>query len=130
MRWFKPNLRSSIWALFGGGAQASQDEAPTDFQPHVTIEDIRKRMLQLASHGNASPQAEQVMRRIRYASDVEALYFIRSELMALLATIHGEEVALDAIDAVSEMFEDLLPEGLRSRPSPLAPSIREAGRRR
>lgn len=129
MRWFKPNLRSSIWALFGGGTQARQDEAPTDFQPHVSIEDIRKRMLQLASHGDGGRQAEQVVRRIRYASDVEALYFIRSELMALLATIHGEEVALDAIDAVSEMFEDLLPEGLRSRPSPLAASIRD-GRRR
>ncbi len=127
MRWFKPNLRNSIWALFGG----SSPPPPADSTqlPTVTIEDIRKRMLQLASHGTAGVLAEQVTRRIRYATDVEALYFIRSELMALLATVHGEAVALDAIDAVSDMFEELLPEGLRSRPSPLAPSIREAGRR-
>jgi hypothetical protein len=128
MRWIKPNLRSSIWALFGATPlpQASDSTLVTTF----SLEDIRRKMLELAGHGDGSAKAEQVIRHIRYATDAEGLYFIRSELMALLASIHGEAVALDAIDAVSEMFEDLLPAGLRSRPSPLAPSIREAARSR
>lgn len=130
MRWFKPNLRSSIWALFGGGPRKDEDEEDATVVPAYSLEDIRKKMLQLATHGTGGARAEQVIRRIRYASDAEGLYFIRSELMALLANIHGEAVALDAIDAISEMFDDLLPEGLRSRPSPLAPSAREAGRHR
>lgn len=128
MRWFKPNLRNSIWSLFG--VTPPKQESDSTVLPAYSLEDVRKRMLELAAHGTGGVKAEQVMRRIRYASDAEALYFIRSELMALLAGTHGETVALDAIDAVSEMFEDLLPDGLRSRPSPLAPSIRGAGRHR
>ena len=45
--------------------------------------------------------------------------FIRGELMGLLARAHGEMTALGEIEEISEMFEDLLPPGLRSRPSPL-----------
>ena len=61
-----------------------------------------------------------VRRRIRYAVSVEALWFMRGELMAVLSRSHGEAVALEYISIIGEMFDDLLPQGLRSRPSPLA----------
>ena len=53
------------------------------------------------------------------ADSIESLWFMRGELMAVLAAAHGEAAALELIATVSEMFEDLLPSGLRSRPSPL-----------
>jgi hypothetical protein len=60
-----------------------------------------------------------LVRRIRYASDIQTLWFIRSELMAVLARTHGEAVARERLERLGEMFARLLPEGLRSRPSPL-----------
>lgn len=123
MRWFKPNLRSSLYALLFGGSAAE----PSTVLQNYTLEDIRERMQAMAEAAGGA-RAEKVVRRIRYATDVEALWFIRSELMALLAGAYGELAALEKVDAISEMFDDLLPEGLRSRPSPLSASVREAGR--
>jgi hypothetical protein len=120
MRWLKPNLRSSIWALFGG----PPTEPPSTLIEQVSVDDIRHRMHALADSVGGE-RSQQVVRRIRYASDVEALWFIRSELMALLAGVMGEAAALEEVDAISDMFEELLPEGLRSRPSPLSPSLRD-----
>lgn len=113
MRWFKPNLRNSLHAIFSAGLGA-QEEPETI----ITIEDIRLRMLDLLS-AEESDRATVVRRRIRYAVSVESLWFMRGELMAVLSRTHGEAIALELIADVGEMFEDLLPQGLRSRPSPL-----------
>jgi hypothetical protein len=114
MRWFKPNLRNSLHALFGGGPVTQ----PLDYEGVYTLEDIRRKMLDVAMSVGDEPSVA-VRRRIRYADDVETLWFIRGELMGLLARAHGEMAALSRIEEISEMFEDLLPPGLRSRPSPL-----------
>lgn len=114
MRWFKPNLRNSFYALFGGGP-ATQ---PFDYDGLYTLEDIRNKMLDVAGTAGADPSV-MVRRRIRYADDIETLWFIRGELMGLLARAHGEMAALAQIEEISQMFEELLPAGLRSRPSPL-----------
>jgi hypothetical protein len=115
MRWFKPNLRSSLHAIFSSG---HPDPAPTAAMEY-NMEDIRQAMLGLMSdlHDAHFPQ---LVRRIRYASDVQALWFLRGDLMAVLAGSYGEVAAREKLDLVSGMFEDLLPDGLRSRPSPLS----------
>ncbi|MGZ5182132.1 MAG: hypothetical protein ACXWC6_08025 [Ramlibacter sp.] len=117
MRWFKPNLRNSLHAIFSAGPAT----APPDASELYTIEDIRGKMLELAG---TVPDEESAAarRRIRYADDIETLWFIRGELMGLLARSHGEAAALEQIELVSDMFEDQLPPGLRSRPSPLGRS--------
>lgn len=61
----------------------------------------------------------QITRRIRYANDVQALWYLRGDLMAALATIHGEMAARKKIQSITHMFQGLLPNGLGSRPSPL-----------
>lgn len=114
MRWFKPNLRHSLHAIFTGGP----DTMPPDDSDTYGLEDIRSKMMELASQ-DSDERAIVVRRRIRYADDVQSLWFIRGELMALLARRHGEAAALEQIEMVSDMFEGLLPRGLRSRPSPL-----------
>ncbi len=121
MRWFKPNLRSSIHAIFSASRPSSV--AQTEME-EIGIEDIRDAMLALIA-GAEGDRTPHVTRRIRYASDIQALWFLRGDLMAVLAASHGETAAREMLETVSEMFQDLLPHGLRSRPSPLGPSSRQ-----
>ena len=118
MRWFKPNLRNSLHAIFTAGLSAPKKDAPESI---FTIEDIRERMLELL--GDLQDERSMAARRrIRYANQVESLWFLRGELMAVLARSLGESAALERVTSISDMFDDLLPEGLRSRPSPLGRS--------
>lgn len=115
MRWFKPNLRNSLHAIFSSSFPAC---APTEAMEYG-IEDIRQAMLGLMA-SVPHEHSPYVLRRIRYATDIQALWFLRGDLMGALASRCGEAAAREQLEAVSEMFEDLLPDGLRSRPSPLS----------
>ncbi len=119
MRSFKPNLRSSIYAIFSLG-HPSVPPSATEF----SIEDIRSAMLELMTPVEEA-RFPHVMRRVRYAGDVQGLWFLRGDLMAALASSHGEVAAREKLETLSEMFEDLLPGGLRSRPSPLSAISRD-----
>jgi hypothetical protein len=114
MRWFKPNLRSSLYAIFGAGNPRAPRRAA-----EIDIEDIRDSMLALMTEVGGDRFAY-VRRRIRYAIDVQALWFLRGDLMAVLANKYGEAQAREKLAPVSAMFQDGLPQGLRSRPSPLS----------
>ena len=112
MRWFKPNLRNSIYGLLGN------PPAPSESMLETGTEDIREAMLALLGDDGAK-QFPQITRRIRYASDVQALWYLRGDLMAALATKLGEAGARKEVQAITEMFRGLLPGSLNSRPSPL-----------
>ncbi|WP_207717392.1 hypothetical protein [Caenimonas soli] len=122
MRFFKPNLRSSIHAILSLGHPSVP---PETMEMEIDIEDIRRAMLDLMTDVEDA-RFPQVLRRIRYAPDVPGLWFLRGDLMAALASSHGEAVAREKLETLSEMFEDLLPDGLRSRPSPLSSSFRNS----
>ncbi|WP_298926834.1 hypothetical protein [uncultured Ramlibacter sp.] len=112
MRWLKPNLRSSIYGLLGNPVPLSDSALESG------TEDIRESMLALL--GDAGPKNfPQVTRRIRYANDIQALWYLRGDLMAALAAMHGEMAAREKIQAITRMFQGLLPNGLNSRHSPL-----------
>jgi hypothetical protein len=112
MRWLKPNLRSSIYGLLGNPL------APSESTLESGTEDIREAMLTVM--GESAPKHfPQVTRRIRYASDIQALWYLRGDLMAALAAMHGEIAAREKVATVTAQFQGLLPSGLGSRPSPL-----------
>lgn len=111
MRWLKP-VRDSIYGLLG------QSTAPSESTLENSTEDIREAMLALL--GADGPQRyPQLTRRLRYANDLQALWYLRGDLMATLAAMHGESIARQQVRTITEMFEGLLPSGLASRPSPL-----------
>ncbi len=56
-----------------------------------------------------------LVRRVRYATDAQALWYARGEVMAALAAMHGETVAREKISHISGKFKGLLPKGLNSR---------------
>jgi hypothetical protein len=116
MRWFKPNLRGSLYALL---ARVHPPEVESTVLQY-SVEGIRESMLALI--GDVPETSfRNVGRRIRYAVDVQALWYLRGDVMAVLAGRHGEAEALERIETLTEMFEDFLPSGLKSRPSPLNP---------
>ena len=112
MRWIKPGLRSSIYGLLGNPLP------PTDSILESSTEEIREAMLVVL--GPAGQKSfPNVARRLRYANDVQALWYLRGDLMAALAALYSESVARERIAGITGQFQGLLPGGLHSRPSPL-----------
>ncbi len=112
MRWLKPNLRSSIYNLLGNPLPPSQSILENG------TEDVREAMLDTLGEDGAG-RFPQITRRIRYATDIQALWYLRGDLMGVLAAVHGEGPARHKIQSITRMFQGLLPQGLSSRPSPL-----------
>ena len=112
MRWLKPSIRQSIYGLLGHSTEPSASTLENG------TEDIREAMLVLL--GDVGPKRfPHVTRRVRYANDIQALWYLRGDLMAALAAMHGESKARQKIQGITEMFSGLLPASLTSRPSPL-----------
>ena len=109
---FYQTIRSGLLALFHVSAAE-----PESGDAEVTLDDVRALMLDMV--GQPTENSATLVRRIRYATDPQALWFMRSELMALLAHKEGEAIARTKLEVLSDMFRELLPRGLRSRPSPL-----------
>jgi hypothetical protein len=110
---FFQSIRSGLQALF----HVSTAEGTPESEETVTLDDIREAMLGMV--GKPTEPTIPLVRRIRYAMDPQALWFLRSELMALLARREGEAMARAKLEMLSDMFREMLPRGLRSRPSPL-----------
>jgi hypothetical protein len=112
MRRFKDRLKESIFGLLGSAL------TPSDSTLHDGTEDIREAMLETLGEAG-SKQFPNVIRKIRYADDIQALWYLRGDLMASLAAIHGEAGARQRIASITDQFRGLLPRGQMSRPSPL-----------
>jgi len=111
MRWIK-GVRDSVYGLLGNPG------VPSDSVLEDKTEDIREAMLELLGEAGAK-QFANVTRRIRYANDIQALWYLRGDLMAALAAIHGEAGARQQVQRITQMFQGMLPGSLTSRPSPL-----------
>ncbi|MES2414334.1 MAG: hypothetical protein V4614_11070 [Pseudomonadota bacterium] len=105
---FFPQLRNSCMALLGRSE-------PTPASLENRTEDIRQHMLrELGEYGEKKFPA--VARRVRYAPDIQGLWYARSDVMAILANTHGETVARQKIADISGEFKGLLPKSLTSKP--------------
>ena len=110
---FAPQLRSSVMALLGR-------TEPTPQALSARTEIIRELMLsEIGDYGEKKFPA--VARRVRYASDVQGLWYARSDVMAILANTHGETVARQKVADISGRFNGLLPKSL-TRKAGLKPS--------
>ena len=106
---FMPQLRSSYMALLG-----RVDPTPKALDARTEI--IRELMLHaLGDYGEKKFPA--IARRVRYAPDVQGLWYARSDVMAILANTHGETVAREKIADISGRFNGLLPKSLTGKVS-------------
>ncbi len=111
MHWLKSNLKSSFMAVLGTGEghPATLDDR---------LEEIRELMVhEMGDFGER--HFPKIVRRIRYASDAQGLWYARGDVMAVLATVHGETLARKKVQQISDKFSGILPRGLASRSSPL-----------
>ncbi|MDB5872004.1 MAG: hypothetical protein JWQ07_1446 [Ramlibacter sp.] len=112
-RWSKSDFKNSISGLLGRPVEPSESVLESG------LEDIRESMLAVLGEDGAK-RFPAATRRIRYATDIKDLWYLRGDLMGVLAQMHGEMVAREKIGSINAQFQGLLPGGLSSRPSPLA----------
>lgn len=114
MRWTKPNLRSSLHGLLGRDAPAS-----TAWVRNQGLEEVRYAMIECLAGLSGSDVARMNM-RLRYASDIEALWYLRSDLRTLLVPLRGEALAHATLAQLTPLFQGQLPRALgggASRPT-------------
>jgi hypothetical protein len=102
MRWQKPNLRN-IHSFWG---QVARGEATTD----ARTERVRHAMLEATPVVGPGEPHSAVFGRIRRAPDIQALWYLRSELMAAISSSQGEQMARREMAAVTKLFKGLVPE--------------------
>lgn len=107
---FMPQLKSSCMAMLG-----LAESAPPVLNNRT--EDIRQLMLgELGDYGERKFPA--IARRVRYAPDVQGLWYARSDVMAILANTYGETVAREKIATISGKFKGLIPDSLTKKAGP------------
>jgi hypothetical protein len=97
------SLRDSFWALLG---YASPNQEHAD-----ALGRVRQRMLDLLGD-SADLTHDPLVQRIRHASEAEALWYARHDLLVALAEVHGEAAARQSIAALNALFAGLLPASL------------------
>jgi hypothetical protein len=114
MRARKPSLTTS---LLGWLQSAARRRAEEPGEP--SLEALRSAMSRLLDDPLPPAQAA-LLTRIAVAPDVQALWFLRSELMAVLAHAHGERHARLALDGLDLLFQSRH-EGFRPSQPPRRP---------
>jgi len=112
LRWTAGFLISGMQSLLGN--RAAHD--PSRLQS--AVHDIREAMLDcLSQYGKDATSL--VHMRVSYAKDIQDLWYLRGDVMAVIAASDGEAVAKAKLSAISSRFRGLLPKGLVTRSSPL-----------
>ena len=81
------------------------------------LEEVRKAMLQSLT-GLAGCEVARMNLRLRYAADIEALWYLRADLFRTLAPLQGEGDARGALHRVTLLFRGQLPGAQKPAPAP------------
>ena len=108
MRWTKTTLRNSF---FGWVSPAGIPVV----NPEIRMEEIRHTML-LELTVQDDTQLLDLERRLQMATDIQTLWYARSELMQVVSHRLGEAAAKDHLDRITRMFDGLVPASISCRP--------------
>lgn len=114
MSWKRSKIASSLISLFG--------ESVLETAPDGRIQDIRQAMLDCLdclALLEASEQNAHILARVRQAPDIQALWYLRADVMILLASLVGESRARTRLLPITDMFVGLLPAAQKARHSRL-----------
>ncbi|MEI8169492.1 MAG: hypothetical protein WCG50_07440 [Rhodoferax sp.] len=88
--------------------------------PENRVKDIRQAMIDcIEGLGNESRSAR-VLAQVLYSPDIQSLWYLRSDVLTLMASLQGESVAHARISPITDMFVGLLPAAQKSRPNRLS----------
>jgi len=97
-------VRNSFWAMLGQDISGSPD----------TFSQVQRAMLALLEE--YCPDNAELHHKLTFATDIDALWYLRSNLMAALVASQGETEARDCISRITFLFQGHQPGGaLRSR---------------
>ncbi len=108
MRWDKPNIRNNLHDLLGRDKPSS-----TAWVRDHGLEEIRRAMLQ-SLMGVSGCEVARMSMRLRYAGDIEALWYLRTDLFNTLLLLRGQASAQNALDRITPLFQGQLPRALRA----------------
>lgn len=83
-----------------------------------SLDSVREAMLDAMGASGASGYPL-VRLRLSYANEIQDLWYLREDLMSVIAAIEGESVARSKLTQISQMFRGLMPRGMSTRPSRL-----------
>lgn len=81
----------------------------------VRLTEIRQAMLDNLIEVSESHKLTRVYVQIAFAPNIEALWYLRCDMMTLLAQRVGESAATKRVASTTAMFSDLMPTCQRSR---------------
>ena len=112
MRTLFPHLRTGVKTRFRNSWSALLQLADHGIKQNpARCEDIRQQMmLEMGELGQKRFPA--TARRLQYAPDIQGLWYARSDLMHVMASLHGEVQAREKILELSRLFDGLLPKAL------------------
>jgi hypothetical protein len=94
-------------------------DATANQKAESRINEIRQAMADSLADIGDSHQVTKLCARVMHARDIQSLWYLRADVMTLLAGPLGETVAKDRVSAITKMFDGLLPSGQKSRHSHL-----------
>jgi hypothetical protein len=112
MSWKKSRFASSLMSLFG--------ETAPDASHASRLKEARQAMLDCLVGFDPSEELTYLLNRVQYAPDLQSLWYLRSDMMQLLAGHVGERIAKARIQYVTTLFCAFLPVAQRPRAARLA----------
>ena len=112
MRWNQPHFRNDLHDHPGRDKPSS-----TGWVRHQGLEEVRRAMLQVLI-GLSGCEVARMNMRLRYAGDIEALWYLRSDLFDTLEPLRGQRIAQAVLEQVTPLIQGQLPFSLRK---PLEP---------
>lgn len=103
------------WAITPG----REAPASTAWVRDARLEEVRRALIARMT-GLGDSEAARVTMRLRYAADIEALWYLRSDMRSVLAATQGALHADETMAALTALFQGLLPRvlGQPSVPQP------------
>ena len=91
-------IRDSFWAVLG------RDTSNTSDTPDVALERVRKAMLLLVEECGGEDHFRLDM-KINFAREVAELWYLRPELMQVVAAAQGEQIAQECMVGITALFK-------------------------
>ena len=75
---------------------------------------IRSAMLGLLE-ASGGPSAQRIAQRVRFASDLETLWYLRQDVLVAVSAIEGEAAAQQRMQQINRLFRHGLPQTMGPR---------------